>query len=105
MTSSSYIKYTYYFQGIGEGAIVLGQLLGYDDESERLAVLDAGLAVRGVDFAQELASLTQEALEGFKAVLGEGGGSGNGGVDPDLIKSVEVIDERIRRYIGKMDFQ
>ncbi|KAL7531061.1 hypothetical protein ACHAXR_008483 [Thalassiosira sp. AJA248-18] len=85
-------------KGIGEGAIVLGQLLGYENEAERLAVLDAGLAVRGVDFAHELAALTEEALEGFKAVP-------EGGVDPELVKSVEVIDERIRTFIGKMDFQ
>ena len=84
-------------KGIGEGAIVLGQLLGYDDESERLAVLDAGLAVRGVEFANKLAALTEEALEGFKAVPG--------GADKELVNSVEVIDERIRVFIGKMDFQ
>ena len=84
-------------KGIGEGAIVLGQLLGYEDESERLAVLDAGLAVRGVEFANELAALTEEALEGFKAVPS--------GADKELVKSVEVIDERIRVFIGKMDFQ
>ena len=40
-------------KGIGEGAIVVGQLLGYDEKAERLAVLDAGLAVRGIDFAHE----------------------------------------------------
>lgn len=84
-------------KGIGEGAIVLGQLLGYEDESERLAVLDAGLAVRGVEFANELAALTEEALEGFKGVPS--------GADKELVKSVEVIDERIRVFIGKMDFQ
>eukprot|EP00571_Detonula_confervacea_P007610 CAMPEP_0172321606 /NCGR_PEP_ID=MMETSP1058-20130122/43831_1 /TAXON_ID=83371 /ORGANISM="Detonula confervacea, Strain CCMP 353" /LENGTH=294 /DNA_ID=CAMNT_0013037153 /DNA_START=280 /DNA_END=1164 /DNA_ORIENTATION=+ len=83
-------------KGIGEGAIVLGQLLGYDEESERLAVLDAGLAVRGVEFAHELVALTEEALGGFKAVP-------EGTVDPSLVKSVEVIDERIRTFIGRTD--
>lgn len=80
-------------KGIGEGAIVLGQLLGYDEKAERLAVLDAGLAVRGVDFAHELKELTSEALEGFKGV--------QGGVDPGLVKSVEEIDERIQQFIEK----
>lgn len=80
-------------KGIGEGAVVLGQLLGYDEKAERLAVLDAGLAVRGVDFAHELKGLTSEALEGFKAV--------QGGVDPGLVKSVEEIDERIQQFIEK----
>ena len=80
-------------KGIGEGAIVLGQLLGYDEKAERLAVLDAGLAVRGVDFANELKGLTTEALDGFKAV--------QGGVDPGLVKSVEEIDERIQQFIEK----
>jgi len=80
-------------KGIGEGAIVLGQLLGYDEKAERLAVLDAGLAVRGVDFANELKGLTTEALEGFKGV--------QGGVDPGLVKNVEEIDERIQQFIEK----
>ena len=80
-------------KGIGEGAIVLGQLLGYDEKAERLAVLDAGLAVRGVDFAHELKGLTSEALEGFQGV--------QGGVDPGLVKSVEEIDERIQQFIEK----
>lgn len=87
---------------MGEGAVVLGQLLGYDDESERLAVLDAGLAVRGADFAVELAKLTEEALEGFGAIPG--------GADLELVERVEAIDARIRSFVernnGKeMDFQ
>lgn len=86
-------------KGIGEGAIVLGQLLGYDDESERLAVLDAGLAVRGTDFAQELAALTEEALAGFEAMPG----GADGGVDPALVESVRAIDERIRKFIGRTE--
>lgn len=90
-------------KGIGEGAVVLGQLLGYDDDSERAAVLDAGLAVRGVDFAKELAALTAEALEGFGEVRTQGGE-----VDPELVRSVEGIDDRIRRFIERneeKDFQ
>ena len=42
---------------LGEGATVLGQLLGYEDPKERLAVLDTGLSVRGVEFAKELKEL------------------------------------------------
>ena len=80
-------------KGIGEGAIVLGQLLGYDNKAERLAVLDAGLAVRGVDFAHELLALTKEALDGFKSV--------QDGVDPGLVLTVEEIDERIQQFIEK----
>ena len=89
---------------IGEGAIVLGQLLGYENKAERLAVLDAGLAVRGVEFARELKGLTCEALEGFEAVQqqqqDDGGG---GGVDPELVKSVEEMDERIQLFIDKSE--
>lgn len=80
-------------QELGEGAVVLGQLLGYDDRSERLAVLDAGLTVRGVPFAKELVELTEEALEGFERVPG--------GADPDLVRIVTEIDERIRQFIDK----
>ncbi len=89
--------YCGWFKGIGEGAIVLGQLLGYDDRAERLAVLDAGLAVRGIDFAYELAALTEEALDGFKSVTG--------GADPSLVKTIQEIDDRIRSFIEKSDFQ
>ena len=106
---------------IGEGAIVLGQLLGYDDDSERSAVLDAGLAVRGMGFARELAGLTGEALEDFAAMTtstssstlsGEGGGADgavvSAAVDPELVRRVGSIDGRIRAYIGgrdELDFQ
>ena len=78
---------------LGEGAVVLGQLLGYDDRNERLAVLDAGLTVRGIAFAKELAGLTAEALEGFTNVPGE--------VDPGLIRIVGEIDDRIKQFIAK----
>jgi len=71
--------------------------LGYDDKAERLAVLDAGLAVRGIDFAYELAALTEEALEGFKSV--------SGGADPGLVNTIQEIDDRIRSFIEKSDFQ
>ncbi|KAL7499090.1 hypothetical protein ACHAWT_007601 [Skeletonema menzelii] len=86
---------------IGEGAIVIGQLLGYDDTKERLAVLDAGLAVRGVEFARELKGLTSEALGGFQNVQKKQQQGGAGGVDPGLVRSVEEIDERIQQFIDK----
>ncbi|KAL3911753.1 MAG: hypothetical protein SGARI_001488 [Bacillariaceae sp.] len=71
---------------MGESAVVLGQLLGYEDEKELLGVLDAGLTVRGEEFAKEMAQNTQEALEGFKRV--------QGGVDPELVERVTFIDNR-----------
>lgn len=80
----------------------MGQLLGYEDQSERLAVLDAGLTVRGVEFANELAALTEEALEGFEQV------GARETVDAELVDRVRVIDDRIRKFIGrwtKDDFQ
>jgi len=76
---------------LGEGAQVLGQLLGYDDRGERMAVLDAGLQVRGPEFAKELAALTGEALEEFPKVPG--------GADPGLVRIVEEVDERIKQFI------
>jgi len=82
-------------QDLGEGALVLSQLLGYDDRNERMAVLDAGLTVRGVDFAKELAALTTEALDGFKRVPG--------GVDPNLVQIINEVDERIQSYIQNSD--
>ena len=80
-------------QELGEGAVVLGQLLGYDNRNERLAVLDAGLTVRGIAFARKLADLTAEALAGFQRVPG--------GADPELIRIVSEIDERIQQFIKK----
>ena len=85
-------------KNIGEGAVVLGQLLGYENVNEQLAVLDAGLAVRGVEFARELSELTKEALDGFETVKKQ---QGEDGVDPELVKSVKLIDERIRSFIDK----
>jgi hypothetical protein len=75
---------------------VLGQLLGYDDKAERLAVLDAGLTVRGVEFACELSALTGEALKGFEHVKD---------VDPGLVTSIREIDERIGVFMEKSRFQ
>jgi len=81
-------------QALGEGALVLGQLVAYDDKKERLAVLDAGLQVRGISFAQELVDLTDEALEGFQSVPGQG-------ADPSLVTRVEEINSRCKRFIDK----
>ena len=82
-------------QDLGDGALVLGQLLGYEDKAERLAVLDAGLAIRGIDFAHELVGLTKQALEDFQVVPG--------GVDASLVKIISEIDGRIRTFIAKTD--
>ena len=80
-------------QDLGEGAQVLGQLLGYESSEERMAVLDAGLKVRGMEFAKELKAMTEEALQGFNNVPG--------GVDPKLLKIVGEMDERIQGFIAK----
>ena len=80
-------------QDIGEGALVLGQLLGYDDTKERLAVLDAGLTVRGPEFAYEMVALTEEALDGFQRVPG--------GADPELVERVSGIQARLRHFIDR----
>jgi hypothetical protein len=76
---------------MGEAALVLGQLMGYDNKDELLGVLDAGLTVRGRDFALEMAALTEEALDGFQRVLG--------GVDPELVEHVNFIDNRLREFL------
>ena len=77
---------------LGEGALVLGQLLGYEKDEELLGVLDAGLTVRGAKFAAELAGLTEEALEGFRQVPG--------GADPGLVEKVRLIDRRLNEFLG-----
>jgi hypothetical protein len=76
---------------IGEEALVLGQLLGYDNAKERLAVLDAGLVVRGVEFAMKMAQLTKEALDGFTRVPC--------GANPELVERVSEIDSRLEKFL------
>jgi hypothetical protein len=78
---------------LGQAAQALGQLIGYESKAERTAVLEAGLAVQGVDFAREMFALTEEALDGFARV--------QGGADPDLVECVKEIDERLRRFLDR----
>jgi hypothetical protein len=83
---------------LGEAAQVLGQLIGYPSSTERLAVLDAGLAVRGPAFARELLDLTEEAIDGFSRVAG--------GADADLVECIREIDARLKSYLqGKDGFE
>lgn len=79
---------------LGDGAQVLGQLIAYDNDAERTAILEAGLIVRGVDFAKELQELTTEALDGLARVPGNG-------ADPNLIRIMQSIDVSIRKYLKK----
>jgi hypothetical protein len=79
-------------QDLGEGAQVLGQLLGYDSTDERMAVLDAGLKVRGKEFALELKAMTEEALQGFQNVPG--------GAEPGLVAIIKEVDSRIQEFIA-----
>lgn len=76
---------------LGEAAQVLGQLVGYDERAERLAVLEAGLMVRGQPFAHEMLTLSCEALDGFKR---------HPDVDPGLVSCVEEIRDRLRSFAG-----
>lgn len=69
---------------------MLGQLLGYEDIDERVAVLEAGLRVRGRDFALHMQELTREALEGFQTVPD---------VEEDLVMGIEQIDQIIEQYL------
>jgi hypothetical protein len=74
----------------GEAAQVIGHLVGYENSAELTAVLEAGLTIRGIDFADELVSLTKEALEGFQKLPG--------GVDPKLVAAVENINRRSMKF-------
>lgn len=75
---------------LGEGAQVLSQLLGYDDDDERNAVLEAGLTVRGPEFAVEMQELTKEAISGFEKY---------DGVDPELVRRVQSVDKGLETYL------
>jgi hypothetical protein len=85
-------------QDMGEAAIVLGQLMGYDNDNELVAVLEAGLTVRGTDFAEELKALTVEALEGFQRVP-----RGMGGVEEELVERVTLVDQRLASYLEEQN--
>lgn len=74
-------------QGMGDAAVFLGRLMGYDSEDELIAVLESGLTVRGTDFVRELSGLCKEALDGFLKV--------HGGVDPQLVRRVKTVDSRL----------
>ena len=78
---------------MGEAALVLGQLMGYDNKDELLGVLDAGLTVQGREFAVEMKELTVEALEGFQSV--------HGGVEPELVERVTLVDQRLDNYLDE----
>ena len=80
-------------QDLGEAAHVLGQLMGYESNNELIGVLEAGITVRGLDFAKELKELTSEALEGFQQV--------QGGVDPELVERVQLIDNHLQNHISE----
>ena len=82
---------------MGEAAVVLGQLMGYDNDDELIGVLEAGLTVRGsIEFAQELKVLTEEALDGFQRVPG-------GNVPKELVDRVTLVDERLQSYLDEND--
>lgn len=80
-------------QDLGEAALVLGQLMGYEKNEELLGVLDAGLTVRGNEFASEMANLTEEALDGFSRIPG--------GADPGLVEKVRFIDRRLQEFLNQ----
>jgi len=78
---------------LGEGASVLGQLLAYDDPKEQLAVLQTGLELRGIEFANEMLKMTEEALGQMKTL-------DPAIVDPELITKLEAIRKGIKSYVS-----
>lgn len=78
---------------MGEATLVLGQLMGYDNNDELLGVLEAGLTVQGREFALEMKGLTEEALNGFKSV--------HGGVEEELVQRVTFVDQRLCEYLDE----
>lgn len=78
---------------LGETALVLNQLLGYDNDNERYAVLEAGLMVRGIDFAEGLLGVTKEALDGLKNIPEQDM------VDGNLIDIIQGVYDKILVYV------
>lgn len=75
---------------LGDAASFLGQLTGFKDNDERIAVLQASLIVRGQPFAKEMFRLTEEALEGLPKQLN---------VDTELVEVVEGLNHQLRRFL------
>ena len=59
------------------------------------------LTVREVEFARELKELTCEALDWFEGVQQQQ--DDGGGVDPELVRSVEEMDEMIQLFIDELE--
>ena len=81
-------------KSLGDEALVLGQLMGYDDPQERIAVLQAGMMIRGLEFSQNMGRMTGKALEDFRRL-------GNGAADPDLVERVQHIHGAIQEYLSQ----
>ena len=77
---------------LGDEALVLGQLLGYDDPRERIAVLRTGMGVRGVEFSKQMGTLTEQALSDFQRL-------GVGVADPELVERVQGIHDAIQEFL------
>ena len=86
-------------EDLGEAAQVMGQLIGYEDPAERQAVLEAGLTVRGVDFARELKVLSEQALEEFQGVLPSMVSPKAPEILPELTQIVQEIDDSLAAYL------
>ena len=93
---------------LGQEAIVLGQLLGYDDPQERMAVLQTGLSLRGVEFAQTMAGLTEQALADMTRIANARGGENSldtdgmtdsTTLDPELVERVSGIHDAIQKFL------
>ena len=81
---------------LGDEAMVLGQLLGYDDPRERIAVLKAGMGVRGVEFSRTMEALTEKALADFQRL-------GPDAVDPELVERVKGIHDTIQEFLSSQN--
>jgi hypothetical protein len=77
---------------LGDEAIILGQLLGYDDPNERMAVLQAGLNVRGINFAKNLWACTEQVVSDFDRI-------GIQNTDPELVGRVQEIYKTVGDHI------
>jgi hypothetical protein len=79
-------------KSLGDEAMILGQLLGYDDPNERMAVLQAGLGVRGLHFAKNLWACTEQVVADLDRL-------GTRNSDPELVRRVQEIYDTVGDYV------
>ena len=81
----------------GDAAKLLNQLVQYEDEGEREAVLISDLSARGLGFAGNVLNLIEAAEADFKLLIEEG----RDDIDQTLLQRLEVVKDITKKWTLK----